>query len=219
MTTPNDAPRGPSRQRYQRFVDDYKRRRLDDATDAARGLRPIDTAGDRSGESDTSPRRSRARRQYMREYLRWLRPYRYAIGFVFLLALIRGGLEMVEPLFMRFIIDRVLLNKGLDTATRLVRLHGAGLFFLVVVVVSSLVSVLKEYRQRVLNVRVMLSLRRTLFESPVAPAVATAVGHEDGRHPVAAHRRHRHDDRPVADGDRVAGDFAHPAARSPWACC
>ncbi len=163
MTTPNDAPRGPSRQRYQRFVDDYKRRRLDDATDAARGLRPIDTAGDRSGESDTSPRRSRARRQYMREYLRWLRPYRYAIGFVFLLALIRGGLEMVEPLFMRFIIDHVLLNKGLDTATRLVRLHGAGLFFLIVVVVSSLVNVLKEYRQRALDVRVMLSLRRTLF--------------------------------------------------------
>src|SRR5207247_4444976 len=80
------------------------------------------------------------------------------------LALLAAGLEMIEPLFMRFIIDRVLLNAGLDSALRLARLHLAGALFVGVVVISKLIGVLKDYRQHLLNVRVMLSLRRSLFE-------------------------------------------------------
>ena len=155
-----------SRARYDRFVEDYKRRRLDDATDEAKGLKRLTPSVDASaggGTSDESAVRKRARQQYVREYLRWLKPYRYAIALLFLLALIRGGLEMVEPLFMRFIIDHVLLERALTTAQRLFRLHGAGLFFLAVILLSSFVNMLKEYQQRGLNDRVMLSLRRSLF--------------------------------------------------------
>jgi len=100
----------------------------------------------------------------VREYLRWLWPHRYAVGAVFMLALLGAGLQMIEPLFMRFIIDRVLLNTALDAASRLGRLHLAGATFLGVIVLSTLIGVLKDYRQRLLNVRVMLSLRRSLFE-------------------------------------------------------
>src|SRR5207247_1858487 len=64
---------------------------------------------------------------------------------------------------MRFMVDRVLLNAELDTASRLTRLHLAGAAFLAVVVLCKLVGILKDYRQRLLNVRVMLSLRRSLF--------------------------------------------------------
>jgi ATP-binding cassette subfamily B protein/subfamily B ATP-binding cassette protein MsbA len=71
---------------------------------------------------------------------------------------------MVEPLFMRFIIDRVLLNAALDSASRLTRLHLAGALFVAVIVASNLVGVLRDYRQRLLNVRVMLVLRRSLFD-------------------------------------------------------
>jgi len=59
------------------------------------------------------------RREYLREYLRWLWPHRYGVAILFVLALIGTGLQMIEPLFMRFIIDRVLLNTALDTATML----------------------------------------------------------------------------------------------------
>ena len=38
-------------------------------------------------------------------------------------ALVAAGLQMVEPLFMRFIVDRVLLNQALDRAARLVLEH------------------------------------------------------------------------------------------------
>jgi ATP-binding cassette subfamily B protein/subfamily B ATP-binding cassette protein MsbA len=70
---------------------------------------------------------------------------------------------MIEPLFMRYIIDHVLLNRALDAAARLVRLHFAGLTFLAVIIVSSAINAFKDYRQRRLNVQVTLSLRRSLF--------------------------------------------------------
>ena len=142
-----------SRRRYQTFRKDYRARKLDDAAEA--------------GEDSSAPQASRVRRgkrrEYLREYLRWLWPHRYSVGAVFVFALLAAGLEMIEPLFMRFIIDRVLLNTALDSASRMVRLNGAGAVYLVVILSSSLLGVLKDYRQRLLNVRVMLSLRQALF--------------------------------------------------------
>src|SRR5437588_328833 len=137
-----------SRQRYRGFVRDYKRRRLDDAAE------PGDSQRAARGE----------RRAYVREYLRWLRPYRSAAIALLALALLTTGLQMIEPLFMRFIIDRVLLKTGLDTASRLALLQLAGVAFVAVVILSNVIDALRDYRQRLLNVRVMMSLRRSLFE-------------------------------------------------------
>ena len=83
---------------------------------------------------------------------------------MFALALLTAGAEMIQPLFMRFIIDRVLLNRALDTTGRLWSLQLAGGTFLAVVVVSNLLGTLKDYRQRILNVRFMLALRQALFD-------------------------------------------------------
>jgi len=142
-----------SRERFNRFLREYRERRLDHATEGSE--EPPTQAG--------PPVRAR-RREYLREYLRWLRPHRYALGLVFLLALVTSGLQLVEPLFMRFIIDRVLLARTLDSASRLTLLHLAGATFVGVIVLSNLLGALKDYRQRLLNVRVMLSLRRSLFD-------------------------------------------------------
>ena len=155
-----------SRQRYLGFVDDYKHHRLDDTIDPA-GKKRLTAAGDAGAvtpPADAKRAGRGKRREYVREYLRWLKPHRFTIGAVFLFALITAGVEMIQPLFMRFIIDRVLLNATLDSAARLLRLNLAGAAFLGVVVFSSLIGVLKDYRQRLLNTRVMLSLRRSLFE-------------------------------------------------------
>jgi ATP-binding cassette subfamily B protein/subfamily B ATP-binding cassette protein MsbA len=160
----NDRPRRPdrprsSRQRYRAFVEDYQQRRLDEAGNAESQL---NGQAPEAAEAP-APERRRQRREYLREYLRWLFPHRYAVGAIFLLAIFVAGLEMIEPLFMRFIVDRVLLSTGLDTSERLSRLHLAGAVFLLVIVLSKSVGVIKDYRQRLLNVRVMLSLRRSLF--------------------------------------------------------
>ncbi|PYI89177.1 MAG: hypothetical protein DME26_01795 [Verrucomicrobia bacterium] len=143
-----------SRQRYGVFRQAYRQQRLDDSAEAGKDSSALESQSLRRGK----------RREYLREYLRWLRPHRYAVAALLVLALLAAGLEMIEPLFMRFIIDRVLLNAGLDSALRLARLHLAGALFVGVVVISKLIGVLKDYRQHLLNVRVMLSLRRSLFE-------------------------------------------------------
>jgi len=162
-----DLPRS-SKRRYRKFVEDYKRGRLDESDDdgdKSKTPPDADASGDSAPADGDGKRPEKAkRREYLREYLKWLRPHWPAVVFVFLMALITAGLEMIEPLFMRYIVDRVLLNTELDAAARLSRLHTAGALFLSVVVVSNLVGVLKDYRQRLLNVKVMLSLRRALFE-------------------------------------------------------
>jgi ATP-binding cassette subfamily B protein/subfamily B ATP-binding cassette protein MsbA len=160
-TPPRSDRARSSRRRYLAFVEDYRRRRLDESTaesanaENAAGAAPSDPA---------APPASGKRRDHMRAYLRWLWPHRTAIGVVFLLALFVAVLEMVEPLFMRFIIDRVLLDKVLDTAARLARLNVAGGVFLAVIIVGKLLQVLNDYRQRMVNARVTLRLRRALFD-------------------------------------------------------
>ena len=104
------------------------------------------------------------RRKYIREYLHWLRPHRYGVAIVFVLALVVAGLEMVQPLFMRTIVDGVLLDRSLDAAGRLRRLNIVGALFVLLVVAEQVLDVTKNYRQRLLNTRVMLSLRRELFD-------------------------------------------------------
>jgi ATP-binding cassette, subfamily B, bacterial len=161
------SPNGPvtnrarsSRKRYLGFVDDYKEKRLDHVDDEPKKQQEEAQDGD---ESPPRPARAK-RREYLRDYFRWLWPHRYAVGALFLFALLAAALQMVEPLFMRFIIDQVLLNTTLDAATRMSHLHVAGAVFLGVIILTAGVGVLKDYRQRLLNVRVMLSLRRSLFE-------------------------------------------------------
>lgn len=156
-----DLPRS-SRQRYRQFVDDYKHRRLDEAEDADK-KKPQPGESGKTGAEPEPPRRGK-RREYLREYIRWLWPHRYAVGTLIVLALAVAGLEMIEPLFMRFIVDRILLKPELDTGARLTQLHLAGAVFLAVIVLSRLFGISKDYRQRLVNVRVMLTLRRALFD-------------------------------------------------------
>jgi len=153
--------RQSSRRRYRRFVTDYKQRRLDAVLEAAEGRGPKPDA--EPGAEPTPGQKKAARPKYLRHYVRWLWPHRWSVGVLFALALVTAGLEMIEPMFMQFIIDKVLLNPALDGATRLSWLHLAGGTFLLVVVLQSIVNVFKNYRQRLVNTRVMLSLRRSLF--------------------------------------------------------
>jgi hypothetical protein len=68
-------PARSSRGRYLSFVQAYKDRRLDDPaarTDSPEAARPAPAK----------------RREYLRDYVRWLRPHRYAVAAFFVLALL-----------------------------------------------------------------------------------------------------------------------------------
>ena len=112
-----------SRQRYKHFVRDYSNRRLDDPADAGQGRGGLTT---RRRQAETRRRRRHPGRAAAASGASTCASTcagsgRTAtrVGIVFLLALVVAGLQMIEPLFMRFIIDRVLLNTELDTAARL----------------------------------------------------------------------------------------------------
>jgi ATP-binding cassette subfamily B protein/subfamily B ATP-binding cassette protein MsbA len=159
MTTPRT---GSSKARYREFVKQYAARTLgeDVSKDVAK-----------HGAKDSKPGTKRwrvrllARRRgdYLRDYLRWLAPHKKRLAVVCVLALLSAGAQSVEPLFMRYIVDRVLLSDT-PVADRVWRLNAAGAAFLALVVLSAGITVLKDYTQRILNVRVVLSLRRAIFD-------------------------------------------------------
>jgi len=101
---------------------------------------------------------------HLRSYLRWLWRYWPTTLLLIVLSLLVAALEMTHPLFMRFILDRVLLAEGASETVRLRHLHLCGLAFLGVVLLGQLLNVMKNYRTRQLDVRVVISLRRALFE-------------------------------------------------------
>jgi ATP-binding cassette subfamily B protein/subfamily B ATP-binding cassette protein MsbA len=141
-----------SRRRYEAFRRLVKQRRLDElaaaGTDQAPAKRP-DKA---------------ERRRYLRDYVGWLWPHRRAILGLFALAVVTAGLDMIHPLFMRYVIDQVLLVDGLSPALRLSRLHTVGVIFLTVIVAGQLLDSLRDYRQEQLTARVTLALRRSLHD-------------------------------------------------------
>ena len=159
-----DKPRRASKLNYRDFRRAYKLGTLDQpAEDEAK---PEDTPATPGQDKDKDKDKDKKvkRRAHMRAYLRRLWPFRFAVALVFGLALLTAALQMVEPLFMRFIIDGVLLNTSLSDSARLNRLNLGGAGFLALIILSSVVSVLKDYRQRLLNAKVMISLRRALFD-------------------------------------------------------
>ena len=149
-----------SRQHYDVFRRDYREGTLDDKLAGAE-------------KQPANPARGSKRRDYLKDYLRWLWPERWAVGVVFLLAILAAGLDMIEPLFMRFITDRVLLDTAAPTPERLRLLNLAGGAFLGVIMFSAALNIARDYRQRLVNTRVMLSLRRSLFERLLRLPLAT----------------------------------------------
>jgi ATP-binding cassette subfamily B protein len=155
-----------SRQRYRDFVGKFHKGQLDQDAEVGEKPKPPDEGKDAKDARNGAwfGLRRGKRREYMRAYLHWLLPHRSAIGVLFFLALLAAGLELIEPLFMRFIVDQILLNTQLDVASRLGRLHLTGGLFVGVVVCSKLIEAFKDYRQKLTNVQVTQSLRRSLFD-------------------------------------------------------
>jgi ATP-binding cassette, subfamily B, bacterial len=140
--------------------------------------------------SDGSPARRkpdrRKRWHYLREYFRWLWPYRFAISVLFLLALLGAGLDMVWPMAIKWIVDAI---SGAPAAAKgagalpfgtggalpatgagargyginLHRLNVVGCWVIGLLLVKQLIETWRSYRTAVLNARVIFRLRRRLY--------------------------------------------------------
>ena len=79
-----------------------------------------------------------------------------------LLAVTVAVLEIASPLFGRYIIDDILLTDK-SNADKIWTLNIVGGIFLVIVIATRLCGMTRAWFQRLLNVRVILTLRRALF--------------------------------------------------------
>jgi ATP-binding cassette subfamily B protein/subfamily B ATP-binding cassette protein MsbA len=105
----------------------------------------------------------RKRRGYLRLYVNQLWPHWKMVALLAMLAVGVSVLEIIQPLFARHIIDNVLLA-DLAPRDRFIQLNVVGGIFLLVVVSTRVLGVARAWNQRLLNVRVILTLRRALFD-------------------------------------------------------
>ena len=109
------------------------------------------------------PKAKKKRRGYLRLYINQLWPHWKMVVLLGLLAVAVSVLELIQPLFARYIIDKILLAE-MDTTSRITKLNFVGVIFLAVVVLTRCLGVARSWNQRLLNVRVILTLRRALFD-------------------------------------------------------
>ncbi|MFK7768312.1 MAG: ABC transporter ATP-binding protein [Mariniblastus sp.] len=114
---------------------------------------------------DLESKREKKKRQrgYLRLYVDRLWPHWKMVALLGFLAVSVSALEMIQPLFARYIIDQILLG-DLSPTDRVIRLNFVGGMFLGVVILTRGLGVARAWNQRLLNVRVILTLRRALFD-------------------------------------------------------
>lgn len=96
--------------------------------------------------------------------MRWLWPYRWAIAGIIAVALLTAALDMVWPLAIKHIIDRVLVAPGIDRSERMRQLEVIGGGVLALLVVKQLLDTVRSYRTSALNAKVIFKLRKRLFK-------------------------------------------------------
>ncbi|MEM7784586.1 MAG: ABC transporter ATP-binding protein [Planctomycetota bacterium] len=141
-----------SRARYSRFLEKFRQGTLE----SHRKDEDAET-------SKKSPRDKQKRRGYLRSYIRQLWPHWKMVSLLSALAVAVSIFELIQPLFARHIIDKVLLGE-LSPDDRFLQLNLVGGIFLAVVILTRVLGVARSWNQRLLNVRVILSLRRALFD-------------------------------------------------------
>ncbi len=95
-------------------------------------------------------------------YFEWIRPYRFTIGRLFLIAVIAEAVQLSLPLGTRHIIDNVLLGRP-TTGDIKGNLHTFALLMLSALVGVQLLDSLRRDRMSRLNGRLVLGLRRRLM--------------------------------------------------------
>jgi len=141
-----------------------------------------------TGTEEKKPARpdKKKRRHFLRQYVRWLWPFRFALFALFLLALVAAGMDMIWPWAVKVIIDRVLLaptaGSGIASALRpgalsvpqkysMLSAIAGGI--IVVLVLKQGLDSLRSYRTSVLNATVVFRLRRKLFERLLGLSLGT----------------------------------------------
>src|SRR3990172_3012938 len=126
--------------------------------DPTRRPEPSSPAADR-------PTRDRGlRKHYLRQYRKWLWPYRGTLVVILVLALLSVGAGLVLPLATRYVVDEVLPASDLSSQTKLTRLTMVCGAMLALLLFVQCIDTIRWYMMAVLNAKVIFRLRQRLFE-------------------------------------------------------
>jgi ATP-binding cassette subfamily B protein/subfamily B ATP-binding cassette protein MsbA len=154
MSRPNT-----SKSRFSEFLAKFKSGQLKKERDEE----GADKKPKPEGELDKKAKKQK-RRSYLRLYIQRLWPHWKMVAVLASLAVFVSILEIIQPLFARYIFDDVLLAEGLTASERIWKLNAVGLIFLGLVIFTRILGISRAWCQRLLNVRVILTLRRALFD-------------------------------------------------------
>jgi len=142
-----------------------KQRERDFQRARGEGTRVERTNGESDANIDKKPRVDKAtRRRYLREYRKWLWPYRWGLITILLLALLTTGLDMVWPLAIRLIMDRVLVGQASTQGARTGELLRLGGLIIFVLLLKQALETTRSWRSATLDAQVTVRLRRRLFD-------------------------------------------------------
>ncbi|HTL28977.1 MAG TPA: ABC transporter ATP-binding protein, partial [Tepidisphaeraceae bacterium] len=99
---------------------------------------------------------------YIRDYIRWLWPYRWTLAGLLVIAVITAALDMLWPLAIKRVID--LLPRQLPSSDKLRQLNILGAAIVVILVLKQALDSFRSFRTTVLNAKVIFRLRKRLFE-------------------------------------------------------
>ncbi|MEK6797567.1 MAG: ABC transporter ATP-binding protein [Planctomycetota bacterium] len=126
--------------------------------------KPIVVEPSAAAPAPLPPRRTDARRYYLAQYRKWLRPYLGRLIVVFALALAGASLGLVLPLVTRHIIDGVIPDTTVAEDVRFHRLLALCGTMIALILVTQVIDTTRAYLMAVLNARVIFRLRQRLFE-------------------------------------------------------
>ena len=151
--------RSSSKKRYDRFRQAFREGKTKELSLYRKEEREQDFS-----DQDTRSKKER-RKHYLRNYVKWLWRFWPTVIVLVVLSLIGALVELAHPLFLSHILDSILLSDEISRTEKLQQLHVVGGTLLAIILVGEAIKVFKDYRTRQLNTRVMLTLRRSLFDT------------------------------------------------------
>ena len=152
-----------SKGRFAEFVEKFRKGEFKQKNYGENETKPDDQDELISNDPSKKKEKKQKRRGYLKQYIRQLWPHWRMVVLLISLAVTVAVLEIASPLFGRYIIDQILLTDK-SSADKLWSLNIVGGMFLVIIIATRICGMTRAWFQRLLNVRVILTLRRALFE-------------------------------------------------------
>jgi ATP-binding cassette subfamily B protein/subfamily B ATP-binding cassette protein MsbA len=112
-------------------------------------------------ETQQAKEKKKSNRKHQRDYLNWLKPYRWSLALLFTLSFLAAVLDLVWPMAIKGVMD--LPAKNLAWEIKKHRLAVFGTAIVVFLLSKQIVDTLRNYFGMIVNAKMIFRLRKKLF--------------------------------------------------------